>query len=97
MSRTSRSCRRDHSTVPGLALAALLMIVFTLSVLTGRRVEAQSDGTRQAPNREGFQKFRVSAREVKDRCPAAKHEGCMRRANATSHKKYAALSDNVPY
>jgi hypothetical protein len=67
MSRTHRSRRRDHSTLPSRAIAALLIIAFTLSVLTNRRVEAHADGTRQVPNRDGFQKLSFSAGEVKDR------------------------------
>jgi hypothetical protein len=60
------------------------MIAFTLSLLTGRRIEAQSDGTRQAPNHEVSQKLRVSAQEIKDRFPAATHEEFMRRTIANS-------------
>jgi hypothetical protein len=84
MSRTHRSCRRDHVALSGRALAAILIIAFTLSVLTSRRIEAQSDGTRQAPNREASQKVWGSAREIKDRFPADKHEHFMRRAIADS-------------
>jgi hypothetical protein len=74
MSRTNRSCRRDSFTLPSLALAGLLIVAFTLSMLTSRRIEAQSDGTPQAPNREVSHKLWVSAQEIKDRFPAAKHE-----------------------
>jgi len=84
MSRILRSVGRDRTTLSSLALAALLMIAFTLNLLTGRRTEAQSDGTRQAPNREVSQKLWVSAQEIKDRFLAAKHEEFMRRAIANS-------------
>jgi hypothetical protein len=50
--------------MPGRAMAAILIIAFTLSVLTSRRVEAQSDGTRQAQNREVSRKVWGSAHEI---------------------------------
>jgi hypothetical protein len=72
MSRTRRSRRRNTFIRPSLALAGLPIIAFTMSVLTGERIEARSFGTRQPPNCAVSQKVLGSDRDIKDRFAAAK-------------------------
>jgi tRNA(Arg) A34 adenosine deaminase TadA len=84
MIRPSHSRRRGRIALSGLALGAILTGSFVLGQWTSRATRARAGESRQTSNREVSQKLWVSAQEIKDRFPAAKHEEFMRKAIANS-------------
>src|SRR5271168_3739817 len=55
-------------------------------MVAARRTRAANDGHAQSGNREVSQKLWVTAQEIKDRFPSAKHEAFIRRAIANSRR-----------
>ncbi len=84
MIRPFRSRRRGRIALSGLALAAILTGTFVLGQWTAHGTRARAGESRPTANREVSQKLWVSAQEIKDRFPAAKHDEFMRKAIANS-------------
>jgi len=77
-----RSTHAGRIALPYLLIGVILAGGFVAGLWTGRR--SQAAGASPSTNREISQKLWVSAQEIKDRFPAAKHEQFMRKAIANS-------------
>ncbi len=78
-----RSIHAGRITLPYVLIGAILAGGFVAGIWTGRRSQAAGAAS-PSTNREVSQKLWVSAQEIKDRFPAAKHNEFMRKAIANS-------------
>ena len=80
----SRPLRPGRIALPILALLAIPIGSFLLGHWSARGIRAEAADGGHAGNREVSQKHWVSAEEIQDRFPAARHEEFMRKAIANS-------------
>ncbi len=78
-----RTIRCGRIALPCLLEVVILAGGLAAGIWTGRRSQAAGAAS-PSTNREVSQKLWVSAQEIKDRFPAAKHDGFMRKAIANS-------------
>ena len=86
MIQSLHSLRCGRIALSSLALAVVLPIALGVGLWAARRSQAQAPEGRPSTDREVSKKIWVSAREIQDRYPAAKHQEYMRRAIANSRK-----------
>lgn len=78
--------RRVRMALSGLAIGAALIVAFGAGFVGARVGQAQDAGDEKSKDREVSKKLWVTAKEIKDRFPAAKHQEFMRQAIANSRK-----------
>jgi guanine deaminase len=86
VSRHLRSCYSGPIVLARVPFVAILVCMFALGLWTARRIQAQTDASAHGANRQVSQKRWVSAQEIQNRWPIAKHEEFMRRAIANSRE-----------